>query len=201
LHISDKLYADTVMAESSPWDDRAPFPLRRRLIVGEKGLTLWEGCNPKMFAPDFKLWPKDSRNSMLNSLGRCSVHRSFFAGASLPARGFRSHYASLMSYAFVRMNAAGWKAVPGAWADGKDWEIARYGDGTDAYLAVNNLSRDVRVVDMTVFPGEIATGRAGVASGDGCLFVPFYGGFATNVFGETSQRLSAEVGGLGAGVF
>jgi hypothetical protein len=54
---------------------------------------------------------------------------------------------------------------------------------------------------MTVFPGEIATGRAGAVSGDGYLFVPFYGGFATNVFGETSQRLSAEVGGLGAGVF
>lgn len=201
LHISDKLYADTVMAESPPWEDRAPFPLRRRLVVGEKGLTLWEGCNPRMFAPDFKLWPKDSRNSMLNSLGRCSVHRSFFAGASLPARGFLSHYASLMSYAFVRMNAAGWKAVPGALADGKDWEIARYGDGTDSYLAVNNLSRDVRVVDMAVFPGEIATGRAGAASSDGCLFVPFYGGFATNVFGESECRVSAEVGGLGVGVF
>jgi hypothetical protein len=86
-------------------------------------------------------------------------------------------------------------------AVGKDWEIARYGEGTDAYLAVNNLSRGARVVDMAVFPGEIATGRAGAASGDGCLFVPFYGGFATNAFGESECRVSAEVGSLGAGVF
>lgn len=199
-HISDKLYADTVMAEQAPWDDRAPFPLRRRLIVGEKGLTLWEGYNPRQFARDFNSWPKEARNRLIDALARCSVHRSFFSGASLPA-GFITEYTALMSHAFVRMNDAGWKPVPGARASGDGWDISRYGFGTDSYLAVNNLARDARQVSMSVFPGEIEKGRAGAAADMGCLFVPFFGGVATNAFLTEGQTFAAEVGGLGVGVF
>ena len=202
FHISDKLYADTVMAEQAPWDDRSPFPLRRRLIVGEKGLTLWEGFNPTQFARDFKNWPKEAKDRLINSLAQCSVHRSFFTGASLPARGFLSEYTSLISHAFVRMNDAGWKPVPGAKADGEGWEVARYGLGDSAILAVNNLAREARKAELAVFPGEIKSGRAGAPANAewGFLFVPFFGGTATNSFGGAAQVVSAEVGGLGAGV-
>lgn len=199
-HISDKLYADTVMAEQAPWDDKAPFPLRWRLVVGEKGLTLWEGFNPKQFAPDYKFWPKDAKDRLVNALARCSVHRSFFAGASLPARAFTSEYTALMSHAFVRMNDAGWKPVPGAKATDTEWEIARYGLGTGTFLAINNLARTARFAELDVFPGEIASGRAGGTAAEGCLLVPFFGGWATNAFADAAQRVSAEVGALGANV-
>ena len=201
LHISDKLYADTVMAESAPWEDRAPFPLRRRLIAGEKGLTLWEGFDPRMMAPGFKTWPKKSRDSLINSLARCAIHRSFFAGASLPARGFLSEYSAVMSHAFVRMNDAGWKSVPGAQADGKGWEVARYGQGTGTFLAVNNLSRENRTVALDVFPGEIAAGRAGSPDGGRAfLMVPFFGGAATNSFAGSSHKVHFGIAATGAGV-
>ena len=199
-HISDKLYADTVMAEQAPWDDKAPFPLQRRLVVGEKGLTLWEGFNPKQFAPDYRLWPKEARDRLVNALARCAVHRSFFTGASLPARAFTSEYTALMSHAFVRMNDAGWKPVPGAMAAGTDWEIARYGLGTGTFLAVNNRARTARLAELDVFPGEIATGRAGVPAAEGYLLVPFFGGWATNAFADAAQRVTTEVGALGGGV-
>ena len=201
LHISDKLYADTVMAESAPWEDRAPFPLRRRLIAGEKGLTLWEGFDPRMMAPGFKAWPKKSRDSLINSLARCAIHRSFFAGASLPARGFLSEYSAMMSHAFVRMNDAGWKSVPGAQADGKGWEVARYGLGTETFLAVNNLSREDRTVGLDVFSGEIASGRAGASDGEiAFLMVPFFGGVATNSFAGSSHKVHFGIEATGAGV-
>ena len=202
FHISDKLYADTVMAEQAPWDDRAPFPLRRRLVVGEKGLTLWEGYSPTQFARDFKKWPKEAKDRLINSLAQCSVHRSFFTGASLPARAFETEYTAFMSHAFVRMNDAGWKPVPGAEASGKDWEVARYGLGENAFLAVNNLAREARMAELAVFPGEIKSGRAGAPANaeGGFLFVPFFGGTATNSFGGAAQVVSAGVGGLGAGV-
>ena len=200
LHISDKLYADTVMAESAPWEDRAPFPLRRRLIAGEKGLTLWEGFDPRMMAPGFKTWPKKSRDSLINSLARCAIHRSFFAGASLPARGFLSEYSAMMSHAFVRMNDAGWKSVPGAQADGKGWEVARYGQGTGTFLAVNNLSRESRQAELEVFAGEMASDRSGAIAENGLLMVPFFGGVATNSFAKSSMNVGFGVEALGAGV-
>lgn len=199
-HISDKLFADTVMAETAPWDESAPFPLLRRLVVGEKGLTLWEGYRPTQLAPDFKQWPVPARNEMLHSLACCSVHRSFLAGASLPAKGFLSEWAALASHAFVRMNDAGWKPVPGARVVGMDAEVARYGLGTGTYLAVNNLVREPRRIGLAVFPGEIASGRAGAVREGGYLFVPFYGGVSTNAFGAASQRVDCAAGSLLAGV-
>ena len=197
-HIADKFYVDTVMEEQAPWDDKVPFPLHRRLAVGEKGLTLWEGFNPSQFAPDYASWPQDAKDRFSDSLARCSVHRSFFAGASLPACGFLSEYSALMSHAFVRMNDAGWKPVPGARINGDGWQLARYGLADGTFLAINNLSRGERIADLEVFPGEIATGRAGAACGSGCLFVPFFGGVATNSYGDAGERLSALVGGVGA---
>ena len=197
MHISDKLYADSVMAEVAPWDEDEPFPLRRRLIVGEKGLMVWEGYKPTEFSPDFKQWPTEAKNNLLNSLAKCAVHRSLFAGASLPA-GFISEYTADISHAFVRLNDAGWKPVPGAAANGKGWQVARYGLGERAMFAVNNLERNPRNVELSVFPGEIDSGRAGTACVDGCgyLFVPFFGGVATNGFTSGGERVSCEVGGL-----
>ena len=86
----------------------------------------------------------------------------------------------------------------GAKAAGAEWEIARYGLGTGAFLAVNNLARTARLAELDVFPGEIASGRAGGTAAEGCLLVPFFGGWATNAFADASQRVSAEVGALGA---
>lgn len=199
-HISDKLYADMTMAETAPWDEPAPFPLHRRFVAGERGVTMWEGYRPTQLAPDFKQWPVAARNEMLHSLACCSVHRSFFAGASLPARGFMAEWAALASHAFVRMNDACWKPVPGARVLDTDAEVARYGLGTGAYLAVNNLMREPRRIGLEVFPGEIASGRAGTVREGGYLFVPFYGGVSTNAFAAASQRVDCAAGSLLAGV-
>ena len=96
------------------------------------------------------------------------------------------------------MNEAGWKPVQGAVAEGSDWQVARYGLGDGAYLAVNNLARDARTAKLSVFPAEIDSGRAGCRAESACghLFVPFFGGDAENAFLEYGENVSCEVGGL-----
>ena len=76
----------------------------------------------------------------------------------------------------------------GAKAAGAEWEIARYGLGTGAFLAVNNLARTARLAELDVFPGEIASGRAGVPAAEGYLLVPFFGAFGGRPVGVRESR-------------
>lgn len=199
-HISDILYADTTESECCPWDRDKPFPIERRLAAGEKGYLLWEGFSTDEFDPNFRQWPQADKDRLINALSRFSIHASFRAGAALPVC-FMSEYTALMSHAFCRMSAAGWKPVPGARSVGEDWEVARYGLGADAWLAVNNLSNVVRTAALEIYPREIASGRAGSEPSDrGWLFVPFYGGRAQTRLGKGREGVSFKLGPMLAGV-
>ena len=126
------------------------------------------------------------------------MHRSFATGASLPGT-FLTEYVSLCSHAFVRMNEAGFKPVPGVRVAGDRWELARYGLGEKCYLALCNETNAVRTADVTVFPAELATGlvveaQPGVSSG--FVFAPFFGGTARQTLGGDAQRVVCTVGPL-----
>ena len=200
-HLSDMLHVDTMMMESEPWSRPPPFPLALRYALGEKGLTLWEGYSPRSFAPDFAKWPEEDQHQLLRDLARYAVHRSFATGASLPC-GFLTEYVAKMSNAFVAMNDAGWKPIPGATADGGGWEIARYGSGDGCYLAVCNETNAPRRVALDVWPGEIAAGTVGGRAGDadGYLFAPFFGGEAEMRCGGKAEKVGCDVGPLLANV-
>lgn len=178
-HLSDMLHMDTMMIELNPWSREPPFPLSIRYALGEKGLTLWEGYSPRAFAPDFNNWSEEDRHMLISDLSRYAVHRSLAAGAALPA-GYITEYAALASKAFAAMNDAGWKAVPGMDIKGERWELARYGRGLDAILAVCNGTNAARRAELTVYPGEIASDRVDGQSpnGKGYLFAPMFGGTA-----------------------
>ena len=193
-HISDMLYADTMMTEATPWDKAPPFPLAERLALGEKGLTFWEGFSATDFDPNFTRWATDDRDLLLNDLSRYAVWRSFAAGASLPSH-FMCEYTFLASRAFARMNDAGFKPVPGFVVLGEDWDTARYGLGDGSYLAVCNLRRETRKAEVVVSPDEIRTGFAGETSrGGGYLYVPFFGGLAKHRFASGRERIEMDVG-------
>ena len=177
LHIYDIFYADASEQECQPWAEQKPFPIDRRLAAGEKAFSLWEGFTPEEFDPNFKSWDMEDKKLLYSALSRFAIHASFRTGALLPA-SFLSEYTALMSHAFVRMNRAGWKPVPGAVVRGEDWELARYGRGCDSFLAVNNLQTAPRQAKIEIFTGEIDTDRAGCRASDALLFVPFYGGKA-----------------------
>ena len=136
---------------------------RRRLVVGEKGLTLWEGHSPTQFARDFKKWPKEAKYRLINSLAQCSVHRSFFTGASLPARAFETEYTAFMSHAFVRMNDAGWKPVPGAtkyYIYRDDYTSNIY--GTQCFKGVGSAVttyEDTSVINGYIYSYDVYAGR------------------------------------------
>ena len=195
-HVSDMLYADTVMHETTPWDNKLPFPMHSRLALGEKALTLWEGYSPKSFDPNYAKWP-DGRLDMLKiDLGRFAVHRSLAACASLPIR-YTSEYVARISHVFVRLNAAGWKPVIGADVDGVEWELARYGLGEKSFIVACNLTNQTRRAEIQVYPDEIATALVGERSdAKGFLYAPFYGGSAENVFSGGRMHVNAEVGAL-----
>ncbi len=199
-HISDMLYADTLMTEATPWDKAPPFPLAERLALGEKGLTFWEGFMPTDFDPNFTRWAKEDRDLLINDLSRYAVWRSFAVGASLPSH-FMCEYTFLASRAFARMNDAGFKPVPGFTASGEGWDTARYGLGETSFLAVCNLLRKTRKVQLEVFPDEIRTGivEAGASSG-GYLYAPFFGGVAKNAFSGGKETVEMELGPQLAGV-
>ena len=192
-HMSDVFHADCLMCEAAPWDAEKPFPLKYRLAVGEKGLTLWEGFSLRDFDPNVHQWEKSDRHRLINELAHFAVHASFRTGASLPS-GFLCEYTSLMARAYERMNDVGWKPVPGAKVSGEGWELARYGRGVCSYLAVNNLQREVRRAQVEVFPVEIDRERAGGTSNSGLLYAPFFGGEATSYFRNGRQTLSFDVG-------
>ena len=194
-HISDMLYADTMMTEATPWDKAPPFPLAERLALGEKGLTFWEGFSATDFDPNFTRWAKDDRDLFLNDLSRYAVWRSFTAGASLPSH-FVCEYTFLASRAFARMNDAGFKPVPGFLSAGDDWDTARYGLGEKSYLAICNLRREARTARLEVFADEIRTGFVdeGRRSAEGYLFAPFFGGTARHVFADGREHVEASVG-------
>ena len=196
FHVTDKFRADITMTERTPWDLEKPYPLCRRLIAGEKGLTMWEGYSQNEIAPDFRVWPQVAKDRLINELAHAAVHVSFRTGASLPA-GFLSEYAALMSHAFIRFNRAGWKPVPGAVAKVGGVELARYGLGEESWIAVNNLSNVVRQVELELFPSELAAGRALPVADptEGCVvYAPFFGGKAQTALGSEGAKLSCEVG-------
>ena len=193
-HLSDLLYIDMTMFEMTPWDHDPPFPLAGRYALGEKGLTLWEGYSPREFDPNFNKWPEKEQHMLLNDLGHYAVHRSFATGASLPT-AFMNEYAAKASHAFIRMNAAGWKPVPGAVVAGESWELARYGLGDRSYLAVCNETNAVRTLDLALDAGELATGLVGgTASVSGFVFAPFFGGKASQRFGGEGDKIRAAIG-------
>ena len=195
-HVSDMLYADTVMHETTPWENSLPFPLHSRLALGEKALTLWEGYSLKTFDPNYLKWPEEERAMLVNDLGRYAVHRSLAACASLPPR-YCSEYVARISHAFVRLNAAGWKPVTGAEIGGSGWELARYGLDEKSFIVACNLTNLSRRAEIRVWPGEIATGLVGTRSeAKGFLYVPFYGGMAENVFRSGEMRVNADTGAL-----
>ena len=197
-HLTDMLYMDTMMIESTPWDHSPPFPLAMRFALGEKGLTLWEGYDPRSFDPNYNNWSRAERHLIPHDLGRYAVHRSFATGASLPGT-FLTEYVSLCSHAFVRMNEAGFKPVPGARVAGDRWELARYGLGEKCYLALCNETNAVRTADVTVFPAELATGLVADAQpgvSNGFVFAPFFGGTARQTLGGDTQRVVCTVGPL-----
>lgn len=179
-HVSDCLYADLRMVESAPWDQNPPFPLEHRLMSGEKGLTLWE-YGYEAFDPDWRRWPKADLDQFKRDLIRFSMQRAFYAGVALPANGPLSdtEYGMRMSETMSLCLHAGWKPVPGAklLSEGKD-EIARFGSGESAFLAVNNSIRERRRMAIDVFPSEIDTGLVGGAPSDAIVFSPYYGGRA-----------------------
>ena len=199
-HVSDMLYADMVLHETTPWDHPLPFPMNSRLALGEKGLTFWEGYSPKSFDPNYMKWPPGRLGMLKNDLGRFAVHRSLATCASLPYQ-YCSEYVARISHAFVRLNAAGWKPVVGAMPGCGDCELARYGLGARSFIAVCNLTNLTRKIDLVVYPDEISTGLVGERSNDkGFLYVPFYGGTADNVFGDGRMQVSVSVGALLANV-
>lgn len=195
-HVVDKFHADITMTECTPWDYEKPYPLSRRLIAGEKGLTMWEGYSAQEIAPGFRNWPRADKDRLIDELAHFAVHASFRTGASLPA-GFLSGYAALMSHAFVRLNRAGWKPVPGARANAGGTELARYGLGEDSFIALNNLSNALRKVEVALYPAELASGRALPAAGrtEGCpLYAPFFGGEARLSLAQGASAVSCDVG-------
>ena len=199
-HLTDIFYADASDSESCPWDFDKPFPLERRLAAGEKGYQLWEGFSPREFDPNFNAWPAADREMLLNALAKFAIHASFRTGASLPV-AYMTEYTALMSHAFVRMNAAGWKPVPGARVKGEDWELARYGLGGNSFLTVNNLSNVVRQAALEVYPEEIASGCVGgKGSGRGWLYVPFYGGRALTRLARGREGVTLRIGSQLVGV-
>ena len=199
-HLSDLLYIDMTMFESTPWDHDPPFPLAGRYALGEKGLTLWEGYSPREFDPNFNRWTDDEKTRLINDLSRYAVHRSLATGASLPA-GYACEYAALVSHAFVRLNAAGWKPVPGFAAEGTGWELARYGAGERSWLVACNETNAARTAELTVFPSEVASGIVGAAPvGKAFVYAPFFGGSAKNAIDPARQAVSCEIGPLLVGV-
>ena len=199
-HLTDMLYVDTMMIESEPWVQKPPFPLALRFALGEKGLTLWEGYSPNEFDPNFNKWAKDEQHQLLRDLGHFAVHRSFSTGASLPAC-FLTEYVGLVSHAFIRMNAAGFKPVIGAQAGGEKWELARYGLGENSWIAVCNEENSDRKVTLDVCPDEIACGLVrGRKAAAGYVYAPFFGGPAANVFGDGVQRVKCRIGAMLVGV-
>ena len=200
-HVTDMLYMDTMMIESTPWDHKPPFPLEFRFALGEKGLTMWESYEPRSFDPNFNRWPKESQHLLYHDLCRFAVHRSAVAGASLPNQ-FLTEYVEAYSHAFVRMNDAGFKPVVGAKLDGACWELARYGLGDRSYIAVCNETNVARIAELEVFPDEIASGIVGDAANyqlptpQGYIYAPFFGGTASQTFRGGPQRVSCAVGPL-----
>lgn len=195
-HVSDMLYADMVMHETTPWENAYPFPLHSRLALGEKGLTLWEGYSPKTFDPNFRRWPVEELAMLKNDLGHFAVHRALATGAILPMH-YASEYVAKISHAVVRLNAAGWKPVVGAKAADGDCELARYGLGDRSFIVVCNLTNLTRKVSFEVFPDEIDTGLVGERSGaKGFLYVPFYGGAAENAYAGRRMKVAANAGAL-----
>jgi hypothetical protein len=196
-HVTDMLYADTMMIENTPWDHAPPFPLEFRLALGRKGLTLWEQYEPRSFDPNFNKWPKEDQERFYHDLCRFAVHRSVVAGASLPT-WYLTEYVSAYSHAFVRMNDAGFQPVIGAQIGGAGWEMARYGLGEGSYIAICNETNVSRKAELEVFPDEIASGIVGGARGmaAGYIYAPFFGGKACQTLGGGTQRLSCEVGPL-----
>lgn len=176
--------AGVIQAEKVPWDDVRSFPLHRRFLVGERDLIAQE---------DF---PSAASGGDLHSASCQAVRRSFFAGVSLPVASLETEWAMLASYAHVRMNKAGWKPVAGAVAVEEDSEVARYGLATGTWIALNNLKRETRQLSVDVFSGELASGRAGRRRDGGFLFVPFYGGVATNIIADADARVTCTVGPL-----
>ena len=198
-HLSDMLYIDTTLHETTPWENQHPFPLHSRLALGEKGLSLWEGYSLKTFDPNYLKWPEKDRAMLINDLGRFAVHRSLATGASLPLY-FASEYVARISHAFVRLNEAGWKPVIGATTADGEWELSRYGLGENSFIVACNLTNEIRKARIDVYPEEIATGFVGgYSNAKGYLYVPFYGGVAENRFANGNvarMNVSAEVGAL-----
>lgn len=191
-HIADCLYADLRMVEGAPWDHAPPFPLEGRLASGEKGLTLWE-YDYESFDPDYKRWPKEDLDQFKRDLIRFSMQRAFYAGVALPADRtlFDTEYGIRMSEAMSLCLHAGWKPVPGAkiLPDGKG-EVARFGSGESAFLAVNNPARERMKMSLEVFPSEIDTGFVGDAATDAIAFAPYYGGLAGHTVGEAGEKVT-----------
>ena len=103
----------------------------------------------------------------------------------------------MVSCAFVRMNDAGWKAVPGFTAEGGGWETARYGSGLDSYLVICNETNVTRRAKFTVYPNEIASDCVGGAARGvkGYMYVPFFGGSADIVCdGAGVEQVECETG-------
>ena len=195
-HMSDIFHADVMMAECAPWNHRKPFPLRDRLAMGEKGVTLWEGFRPGDFDAGFRRWAKADQDRFINELARFAVHASFRTGASLTC-GYASGYTARLSQAWAALAAAGWKPVPGATAAGEGWEVARYGCGTDSFLTVNNVQPSARTCELSVFPSEVATDRVGAEARGmegGFVYAPYFGGTARHAFSAEGETVSAAVG-------
>ena len=195
-HLSDILRMDTMMMETEPWSRKPPFPMALRYALGEKALTMWEGYSPRAFAPDYNSWTEEDQHLLLRDLSRYAVHRSLATGASLPVR-YITEYVSMVSSAFVRMNDAGWKAVPGFTAEGGGWETARYGSGLDSYLVICNETNASRRAKFTVYPNEIASDCVGGAARGvkGYMYVPFFGGSADIVCdGAGMEQVECETG-------
>lgn len=193
--LNDMLHADMVMIEQPPWYAKPPYPQSFRYAAGEKGITFWEGYDPRSLDPNFFKWSKREQHTLLRDLSRYAVHQEFRWGVSLPA-SFLTEYVSRMARAFSMLNEAGWKPVPGAIVpDGFD--VARYGLGECSYLAVNNLEKkearcDIRLSPQELHDGTVTRGR----SADAVLFAPFFGGIAVNTVQSSDGGVSCNVGPL-----
>jgi hypothetical protein len=191
--LNDVLHADMIMIEQPPWNSAPPYPQPFRYAAGEKGITFWEGYDPRSFDPNFNKWPAERQKTLLRDLSRYAVHQQFRWGVSLPA-SFLTEYVSWASKAFSVLNEAGWKPVPGA-AVPDGFDVARYGLGAKSYLAVNNLERKERVCSVRLHPQELHDGIVSPGrDADPVLFAPFYGGEAENKVDHSGGCVSCTVG-------
>ncbi|MFH1614068.1 MAG: hypothetical protein ABIG61_03150 [Planctomycetota bacterium] len=185
-HFLIAFHTDSCMIEGNPWREEPPFPIQYRYIMGQKGMTFWEGYGIGELI-DLSKASDEQITQAYRGMADYVALRSIYVG--VPYQHYFSNgieYLVRLLPLVKELNNAIWQPILAFQSDNKKLWLSRYGQKYCSYLAIGNPTENSFAGKLTAFSDELGLPA-------GAVFAEYFGCETTNEIFSNETKVAYDI--------